>query len=170
MATTLRAVPETFMEPIEIVDRINSTDEEVKTIVKLHRVYVKGDGTPVPIVIETDRVFAEYDDNYPDEDELAAISSITQRIAKTRRANLLMHRDLLMEVVAGLDIEDADVLAGTDAGEDLLIRAKWLSARVPEDAEPAPEEAEDDTKGEVTTVTGDSIFQMPTQDIQESTS
>jgi hypothetical protein len=168
MASTIRAVPEFFVEPIEIIDREHSTNEELATITKLFRVYVKGDGTPVPVVIETDRVFSEYDENFPDDEQLAAIKGISGRIAVTRKANLIMHRDLLMEVVEGLDIEDANILAGLPAGEDLLIKAKWLSERVPT----IDDDVEDDDaeKGEAENVTGDLISLTPMQDIQESTS
>ena len=163
MATTFRAIPTFLRFPIEILDR--ESEIEDATITRIFKVYTKGNGTPTPIVIETDRVFEEYEDNYPSDEEYTALS-IPAKLARTRRANLLMRRDLLCIVIEDFDIEDANVLANSAEGEDLLIKAGWLDVKPTLiDEEVTPETVEDAPKGE--DVIGVSLFQISTLDTQE---
>lgn len=166
MATTVRAIPTFLRVPIEILDR--ESEIEDATIIQIFKVYTKGNGTPTPIVIETDRIFEEYEDNYPDAETYATLKSVPAKIAHTRRANLLMRRDLLHTVIENFNIEDANILSNSEAGEELLIQAGWLDAKpdISNDDNIANDVVEDAPKGEGVIGVLPSLTSM--QDIQES--
>lgn len=163
-----RAVPQVKKITIEVVDdeKLDINDlapgdtlaEEYSLPTK--RVafigYVKGGGTPVPVEIGVNRIHAEYDDNYPSGEEIADMTT-NQQYYRMKRANDLLRRDWLCEVVRGLDAEVADSLILTapgqrySDGERILMALGWMDEPVPMPKSDDNEEATED-KGEVQTV------------------
>lgn len=149
---TLCAVPKMIdLPPMEILDR-DKNDGTTK--IEKFKAYIRGPGCPVPIVIETDQVFNRYDTEYPKAEEREQIS-ITEYIAKARRADLVMRRDLLLEIIVPkLKVEDANILANTPDGEKILVDTEWFSPRISVDSE-EEEEEEESEKGNLEDGTGE---------------
>jgi hypothetical protein len=172
----LKARPEKFVEVIEILDKEEIKDGELiqtfKTVSLI--VWVKGPGCPVPVVIDTDEIIASYEDNYPSGDESQTLSAV-KFVAKARRAELLLRRDLLTTVCELAPqhaddndiIEIANILAAEDAdGTKILQKAKWYRSNVQTTTDNEDED-EDATEGEVEGV--DATGQLTSLTLVEST-
>lgn len=90
--------------------------------------YMRGPGCPVPVVIEADRLFAEYEQNFPrtDDDE-GNVTANAEYLHRAHRAELLLRRDLLMVISRPiLSVEIADLLANADEGVEVLRATEWF--------------------------------------------
>lgn len=122
--------------------------------------YVKGPGTPVPVEIGVNRIHSEYEQNYPSPDEQAVMNT-NEVYYRLKRANDILRRDWLCEVVRGLEVEVADSLV-IDGTSDRILRAlSWMDAVAPisnesnsEDVVEEKSEAEKEGEGEGVEGTG----------------
>jgi hypothetical protein len=174
------AIPGIRRLPITIIDKekydewLNSPDLDapVPTKVQVFVCYEKGPGTPVPVQIEIDKIDTEYSLNIPTEASTEGISW-QERADMWRKVNMSLRRNLLLAVVRGLDVDDANVLATSDEnngeGYKILCVLGWLTPR----EEPTQEEeqesvAEHEEEGE--DVTGELTSSISPVSIKESTS
>lgn len=168
-----RAVPQVKKITIEIVDmdRLDIDDldsDEANGLVEDYKLptkrvsyigYVKGPGCPVPVEIGVARVHAEYNEEFPTEEDAASMTS-SRRYYSYKRSNINLLRDWLMEVVRKLPQEVADSLLyddnGASDGNRILVALGWIE---PPTTTPSDDvnnnvvnndnsEAESNTKGE----------------------
>lgn len=132
--------------------------------------YHRGAGCPLPIVIDIDRIEADYEDEYPSKEERSTLSQ-SRYFAKARRANLIRYRDTLVTVVQGLEEDDANILITTDddsnsPGLDALVFLGW---RQDPNAVQENEDSESSDEGEVVRVdeTGQSQLPIPIRSTQD---
>jgi hypothetical protein len=170
---TFSAIPITKTFEIEVLEG----DKPVK---QKFVGYVKGPGCPVPVVIETEQIWAEYEENYPTiEERTKALERANEGLgiqgymSKIRRADFLLRRDLLCAVFVGMSTEIADVLAGNEDGAFLLNDGEglgWFVTTEPETTEDGEAESKATEEGEVAGVDGEtgelisSISQASTQE------
>ena len=150
-----RAVPHVKKITIEIIDMnkiedVNDLapgdslveDYSLPTIRRAYLGYVKGPGTPVPVEIGVNRIHSEYDENRPSPEEAATMST-NEAYYRFKRANDILRRDWLCEVVRGLEVEAADSLV-TDGTSDTILRALgWMDAV--SNIEPTPTENKEES-------------------------
>lgn len=99
--------------------------------------YHKGPTCPVPVNIEVDRVWAEWEAGQPTEDERESMHSRAM-LAKINMVARVLHRDLLVAVIPGLEHDEANVLAA-DGGqwESILGELGWWTVdAAKDDADP----------------------------------
>lgn len=126
----LRVVPETLTFPIEI-------DGETVELTG----YVKGPGTPIEVLIEVDDAIADWEDNNPTDDDGLNLKP-RRWLAKRNRADRILRRDLMVKVVHGLTMDQANVLAADDGDwQHILPPLGWWLA--PTAAETEDEDTDD---------------------------
>lgn len=176
---TFSAVPSFIRMPITVLDREKledwiengALDSSPPTITKIFIVYTQGPGTPVPVQFEVDKIEDEYQDQIPTTEDQTNLTA-REYIAKWRRANTLLRRNLLLAICPKLDPDDANILAHEDPktlscfGRIILERAGWIA---PQTTDETTDEEEVETKGEVERVdeTGESQSLMSLPSTQE---
>ena len=163
--TKFTAIPKYIKIAIEILD---VTKDDDSTVTEVFKIYTKGPGCPVPIVIETDNIYADYEENYPNEGQRKELNT-DRYLAAARRANLLMYRDMLVAISEpNIPMDAANSLANDEvhqAGLKILQLAGWR-----EEIAPIAKTEGDKTEGEVLKVddeTGVSTLPILTPSIQE---
>lgn len=135
---TYSAVPSFQRLPIRIIDKTKLEDwmnspiennEPIPTIVKIFVGYEKGDGCPVPVAVEVDRIETEYTLNQPSAEEINTLSAMEFN-DKWRRVNMLLRRNLLLAVIRDFEPDDANHLATDEEGPgyQILVRLGWLES------------------------------------------
>lgn len=115
------------MIPITIID---PEKDDNSTITRIFKVYHKGAGCPLPLVIEVEDLWLTYTESIPNAEQQAAMSE-SRYYNAINRASLIVRRDLLCLVTEGLLPEDANVLVSPDEnreseGQNILIQTGWL--------------------------------------------
>ena len=156
------------------VDEAN-LNSPLPTINKIFIAYERGLGCPVPIAMEVDRIFEEYQSELPTpEQRMAALeaaqseenpdySALNLYVRKQRRANVLLRRNLLSTVIKQLDLDDANNMLdpeGNGPGEELLFDLGWLE-RPEATNENENENVENEQEGEDETGELKSLMQPP---------
>jgi len=126
--------------------------------------YIKGPSCPVPVSIEIERAWAEWEAGQPSVEERDAMNPHAY-LATMNAAERILRRDLLMAAIPGLDADQANVLAA-DGGEweSILGELGWWG--VAEDMDEDPEV----TAPAVSEPTGASSSQEPAPPTQASIS
>lgn len=173
---TFTATPSIVRLPITVLDvekyedwmQNGDLESPPPTITRLFVCYEKGPGTPVPVQIEIDQIEQEYTDHSPTDEDFANLSA-AEYVTKWRRVNMLLRRNMLLNVVRGLDPDSANVLAHEDgAGREILQRLGWI--QLPEEAEKAEIDVKENAEGEGNSETGESISSISPQSTQVLTS
>lgn len=120
-------IPKRFKIEVEF-----ASEEGAETTTSTHWIYFRGEGCPVPVVIETERVYAEYESRYPTANDRQNLSD-EEYLAKAREANLLLYRDLLVNCSdPNIDPNIANFMIGTSDtnsyGMQILEEAGWYRA------------------------------------------
>lgn len=138
------AIPKKTKFQIEIEDPSDSD----KTILQDYFIYHKGAGCPMPVVIDTEQLFIDYDNMYPTPEQRESMTT-TEYLQAATKANLILYRDLLMTVTypqMSADIANILVNDPTDeAGLKLLVMSGWRAEPV---AMPSQEEETEEDKSE----------------------
>ena len=98
--------------------------------------YHKGATCPVPVAIEVDRAWEEWEASQPTEDER---ESMRPRALLTRvnMVTRVLRRELLIAVIPGLEMDAANVLAADDgAWESILAELGWWVVADKDSADP----------------------------------
>lgn len=99
-------IPKRHKYEFEVLVSSESEETEVVTFWG----YEKGPSCPVPIVIEVDNVYLEYEEDYPNTEEQEKLG-LDKSVVAQKKANMLLYRNLLMTVIPGLPAEIANILA-----------------------------------------------------------
>lgn len=95
--------------------------------------YCKGPSCPVPVAIEVERAWADWEAVQPDADARATMKPHAY-LAAVNGAERMLRRDLLIAVILGLDMDAANVLAADDGEwEAILAELGWWTVSAAED-------------------------------------
>ena len=99
--------------------------------------YCKGPSCPVPVAIEVERAWAEWEAAQPDANASASMKPHAY-LAAINAAERMLRRELLIAAIPGLDMDAANVLAADDGEwESILAELGWWTAAAAEgDADP----------------------------------
>lgn len=115
------------------VENPNYSEGTSETIIEDYIIYHKGPGCPVPVVIDVEQLYIEYDKNYPTPEQRETLS-IDEYLALASRANMILYRDILMTAtVPQLTADLANTLANDEANESglkILTIAGWKAEPV----------------------------------------
>lgn len=122
-ARVLHVVPKTITYTVE------GADGETVALAG----YCKGPSCPVPVAIEVERAWADWEAAQPDADARATMKPHAY-LAAVNGAERLLRRELLVAVIPGLDMDAANVLAADDGEwEAILAELGWWTVTAAED-------------------------------------
>lgn len=132
--TIVRGMRILFVVPQTITYTVERADGETVALAG----YCKGPTCPVPVAIEVERAWAEWEAASPTAQDAAAMKPHAY-LSAMNAAERMLRRDILAAVIPGLDMDAANVLAADEGEwETILSELGWwtVAAAAEDDADP----------------------------------